>query len=91
MNTTPLPEEETKPTRGRGRGRPTTESAATVSEADNISDETQVGISFNYNVFTIADYIGLMQQKVTCVKNFAKSSFKHWLYSAFISFISIQI
>lgn len=44
MNTTPLPEEETKSTRGRGRGRPTTESAATVSEADNVSDETQVSI-----------------------------------------------
>lgn len=53
MHTTPLPEEETKPTRGRGRGRPTTESAATVSEADNVSDETQVRISKNYNTILL--------------------------------------
>lgn len=39
LNTTPLPEEETKVTRGRGRGRPTTEAAPST---DNVSDETQV-------------------------------------------------
>ena len=44
LNTTPLPEEETKATRGRGRGRPTTEAApSAATEADNVSDETQVG------------------------------------------------
>lgn len=44
LNTTPLPEEEPKTTRGRGRGRPTTEAAPSTvtSEADSISDETQV-------------------------------------------------
>ncbi|XP_008193535.2 mucin-5AC isoform X1 [Tribolium castaneum] len=38
LNTTPLPEEETKATRGRGRGRPTTEAAPST---DSVSDETQ--------------------------------------------------
>lgn len=42
LNTTPLPEEETKvTTRGRTRGRPSTETAP-ISETDNVSDETQV-------------------------------------------------
>lgn len=39
INTTPIPEEEPKTSRGRNRGRPTTEAAP---ENDNVSDETQV-------------------------------------------------